>query len=179
MMSGFGKRPLFVPMLAAILVAGLSSPSWGASQASYAANGIEIISPSGGGKVLTPAQILALPAVTVPVSFGTDHGPLKATFSGPLLWTVLRQAAADPKNPKLALREFVLVTGADGFAAVVALGEIAPAFEDKDVILATRMNGQMLAPGHFRIVVPGDKRGGRSVRDVVSIAVSLAGPKPD
>jgi len=47
----------------------------------------------------------------------------------------------------------------------------APAFEGKPVILAERTNGQPLGAGHFRIVVPGDRRGGRSVRDVASIAV--------
>jgi hypothetical protein len=117
-----------------------------------------------------------MPVLTESVSFGTDHGPLKATFSGPLLWTVLKSAgAAGGKMSKAVVREYALVTGSDGYQAVLALGEVSPAFENKDVILATTMNGQALGAGHDRLVVPGEQRGGRSVRDVVSIAVVQAG----
>jgi hypothetical protein len=43
--------------------------------------------------------------------------------------------------------------------------------EGKQVTLAERMDGKPLDPAHFRVVVPGDKRSARSVRDVVRIAV--------
>ncbi len=138
--------------------------------------GIAIISPAGATTTLGIAQIQALPAITITAAFGTAHGPFKAVFTGPLLWTVLTATrAVDAEHPKLAVRQSALITGSDGYAAVLALGEIAPAFEDKKIILATRMNGQYLGPQHLRIVVPGDKMGGRSVRDVVRIAVSTLG----
>jgi len=156
-----------------MILGAFPSSAWSDSPA-----GVSIACDESAPVLLTAADLAKLPEVTVSISFGTDHGQLHGTFSGPLLSTVLNQAkAVDPRNPRLVLREFVLVTGADRYSAVLALGEIAPEFEDKDVILATQMNGRELAPGHFRIVVPGDKRGGRSVRDVVRIVVSLAGPK--
>jgi hypothetical protein len=34
------------------------------------------------------------------------------------------------------------------------------------------MDGKPLGDGHFRLVVPGDKRGARSVRNVARISVS-------
>ena len=122
----------------------LPGPAFGAGQAiGTSLNGIAVIGPAGAATTLTAMQIQALPAVTISVSFGTDHGPLHAEFSGPLLWTVLHVTPAiDPKAPKLVLREAALVSGSDGYAALLALGEIAPAFEDKKVILATSMNGQ-------------------------------------
>ncbi len=121
---------------------------------------------------MTVAAIAKLPAIQLKISFGTEHGPLHAAFTGPLLWTVLNAAhALDPAAPKSIVREYVLITGADGYTALVALAEIAPAFENKQVILAETMDGKPLGPGHLRVVVPGDARGGRSVRDVVSIAV--------
>jgi DMSO/TMAO reductase YedYZ molybdopterin-dependent catalytic subunit len=46
------------------------------------------------------------------------------------------------------------------------------------VILAEQMNGKPLGPDHFRLVVPGDQRGGRSVRDVVSITIETLSSKP-
>jgi DMSO/TMAO reductase YedYZ molybdopterin-dependent catalytic subunit len=158
---GQGVKPLLVLLgvLAQIL------PAWSA-----APDGIEIA-----GAPFPAAVLAKLPIVQDKISFGTDHGPLNAAFAGPLLWTVLRAAhAVDPAAPKSAVRSYVLVTGSDGYSAVIALGEIAPAFEDKRVILAETMNGKPLGAGHLRVVVPEDARGGRSVRDVVSITVLTA-----
>jgi hypothetical protein len=44
------------------------------------------------------------------------------------------------------------------------------------VILADHMVGQPLAPEHLRLVIPGERRAGRSVRDVVRISVGTAQP---
>jgi len=121
---------------------------------------------------VTPAQIAALPIVKEHVTFGTDHGPMAADFAGPLLWSVLN--LAHPIAMKSAVRGAVLITGADGYAALLALGELAPAFENKQVILATTMNAKPLPAGHFRIVVPGDAKGGRSVYDVIKLTESFA-----
>lgn len=52
------------------------------------------------------------------------------------------------------------------------VGEIAPEFEGKQVILAERMDDQPLDAEELRIVVPLDRRGGRSVRKVARIEVS-------
>jgi hypothetical protein len=48
-------------------------------------SGVTITSVRGTTTTLTPAQLASLPAVTETVSFGTDHGVFKASFSGPLL----------------------------------------------------------------------------------------------
>ena len=53
--------------------------------------------------------------------------------------------------------------------AVLTLAEIDPEFEGKRVILAYWRDGQPLPGGELRLVVPGDHRGGRSVREVVKI----------
>jgi len=66
----------------------------------------------------------------------------------------------------------VLILGRDGYRAVLALGEIAPEFKGKQVILAERMDDQPLDAEQLRIFVPLDKRGGRSVREVARIEVS-------
>jgi hypothetical protein len=55
---------------------------------------------------------------------------------------------------------------------VLAHGEIAPEFEAKQVILAERMDGKSLDAYHLRVVVPLDKRGGRSVWDMTHIEVT-------
>jgi hypothetical protein len=63
----------------------------------------------------------------------------------------------------------LLVTGSDGYSAVLALGEIAPQFEGKQAILADSMNGRPLGLSHWRIVIPGERRGGRDVRNVARL----------
>jgi len=124
---------------------------------------------------ITPAEIAALPVLKEHISFGTEHGPMTADFAGPLLWSVLNQAHPIPL--KFAVRGAVIIAGADGYTALIALGELAPPFENKPVILATTMNAKPLAPGHFRIVVPADAKGGRSVYDVVKLTEFFA-PAP-
>lgn len=52
------------------------------------------------------------------------------------------------------------------------MAELDPNFEGKQVIIAYERNGEPI-PGNIglRLVVPGDKHGGRSVRDVIRIDV--------
>ncbi|MGA9865383.1 MAG: molybdopterin-dependent oxidoreductase [Acetobacteraceae bacterium] len=134
---------------------------------------IAVTGGSGTAVPLTEADLARLPATKLTVSFG--KGPV--AFEGPLLWTVLaRSGAVDPTKPRGQSRQIVMVTGSDGYVAVLALGEISPAFDGKQVILADRMDGRPLDPGHFRVVVPGEQRGARSVRDVVGIAVTTPEP---
>ena len=137
-----------------------------------AADELIVADRSGKPAPMTAAAIAALPAVTVAVSFETEHGPRHASFEGPLLWTVLDHAGAiDPAKGREQAHQFITIKGRDGYTAVLALGEISPAFESKQVILAERMDGQALGPDHLRVVVPGDAHGGRSVHDVVRLMV--------
>jgi len=109
----------------------------------------------------------------VRVAFLTEHGVHAASFEGPLLWTVLQKAGAvDPAKHRDQVSQWIVIIGRDGYRAVLALGEIAPEFEGKQVLLAERMDGQPLGVDHLRIVVPLDKRGGRSVREVTRIEVT-------
>jgi len=78
-----------------------------------AADGILVAGPAGQGAI-TLADLDKLPAVTVDVSFGTEHGPRQAAFEGPLLWTVLDHAGAiDTKKPRESVRQIVTIAGAD------------------------------------------------------------------
>ncbi len=122
---------------------------------------------------LTVAELSRLPAVTEDVAFATEHGSRHGRFEGPLLWSVLDHAhAVVPGKAGGQVRRLVVLTGGDGYAAVLAVGEISPDFEDKPVVLALRMDGAVL--DHPRVVVPGDRHGGRGVHDVVRITVADA-----
>ena len=136
------------------------------------------------GQANTPVHIgveelAGLPAIQVNTAFLTDHATHPASFQGPLLWTVLQKAGAiDPDKHREQVSQTVVITGRDGYRSVLAVGEIAPEFEGKQIILAEKMDGKPLDADHLRVVVPLDKRGGRSVRDVMRIEVlSSSEPK--
>ncbi len=121
-------------------------------------------------RLLAPDRLAALPPFTQKIT--PSHGDKASELTGPLLWDVLAAAGAiDPAKPAEQVRLTVRVTGADGYTAVIALAELSPEFAGHPVLLATTLNGTALPPGSLRLVVPGEKRGGRSVRDVVRIDV--------
>jgi hypothetical protein len=115
-------------------------------------------------------DLQALPGVDVAIAQQTDHGPVEGKFHGVLLWTLIDKAgfAASPQKNAF-LRDTILVTGKDGYAAAISEGEIDPTLEGKQVILALEKDGQSLE--RPRLVVPGDAHAARSVHDVVSIVV--------
>jgi hypothetical protein len=143
-----------------------------------ASSPIVVAAPSHPAVTLTLNELARLPIVQVKVAFLSEHSMHQASFAGPLLWTVLQKAGAiDPAKPRDQVSRSVLITGRDGYRAVLALAEIAPDFEGKQVLLAERMDDHVLAADHLRLVVPLDKRGGRSVRDVARIEVTEPAPR--
>src|SRR5215470_14162502 len=122
--------------------------------------------------MLSFERLAALKPITQRVSFMTDRGEQQNERTGPLLWDVLAASGAtDAIKPGEHVRLAVRVTGADGYTAIVALAEIAPQFAGRPIQLADHLNGALLPDHGLRLVVPGDKRGGRSVRDVVRIDI--------
>jgi hypothetical protein len=114
----------------------------------------------------------ALKRITQAVTFATEHGERQAEWTGPLLWDVLvASGVLDPVKVSEQPRLVVRVTGSDGYSAVIAAAEIAPQFAGRAVQLADHMNGAPVTDGGLRLVVPGDRRGGRSVRDVMRIDI--------
>src|SRR5215472_9307619 len=134
---------------------------------------ITVVAPSGAPVNVTPEELAQLPTTQIQTNFLTENGPHVASFEGPLLWTVLQKAGViDPARHRDQVSQTIMILGRDGYRAVLALAEIAPEFEAKQVILAERMDGSPLEVEHLRVVVPLDKRGGRSVRDVARIEVT-------
>src|SRR5262249_48356039 len=109
-------------------------------------------------------------AITQRARLGNEHGAQESAWSGPLLWTVLTESGAiDLAKPAEQVRLMVKVTGADGYAVTIAAAELSPEFAGRQVQLAGHRDGTKLDLP--RLVVPGEKRAGRSVRDVVRIDV--------
>jgi hypothetical protein len=133
--------------------------------------------------LLSVEQLAALPQVTMTVTFRNGNTPQTHTEQGPLLTDVL--ALAKPKiDTKLRndqLRYSIQATAADGYAAVVAYGELDPNFGGKQIILSIVEDGNFLTAAGPRLIVPGDLRGGRYVSGVNWITLTQAPlqlPKP-
>jgi hypothetical protein len=123
-------------------------------------------------QVVPSERLAALTPITQRIGFMTGRGEQQNEWTGPLLWDVLvASGVIDPAKPAEAVRLAVRITGADGYTAVVALAELAPQFAGRPIQLADHMNGTPIPDPGLRLIVPGDRLGGRSVRDVVRIDV--------
>jgi DMSO/TMAO reductase YedYZ molybdopterin-dependent catalytic subunit len=127
------------------------------------------------GKVKQPQRwtiddLKKMPAEHATVSYQTDRGVVSASFTGVLLWSLIGAAGGiDDSGKNAELRHAIRITAKDEYVVVTSTGELAPDFGDKAAIVAYERDGQPL--DGFRIVMPGDKHGGRNVRDVVSISI--------
>jgi DMSO/TMAO reductase YedYZ molybdopterin-dependent catalytic subunit len=129
------------------------------------------------GKVKHPQQfsldaLRKLPAERVEVSFQTGRGIETSTYTGVRLWTLLGEVGGIDDAAKGAeLHHTINITGHDGYLVVISTGEIAPDFGAKPAMVAYGRDGEELGNKGLRLVMPGDKHGGRYVRDVVEIEV--------
>lgn len=127
------------------------------------------------GKVKQPQRwtlddLKKMPAEHATLSYQTDRGVVSASFTGVLLWSLIRAAGGiDDSGKNAELRHAIRITAKDEYVIVTSTGELAPDFGDKAAIVAYERDGQPL--DGFRIVMPGDKHGGRNVRDVISISI--------
>ncbi|MBL8119851.1 MAG: molybdopterin-dependent oxidoreductase, partial [Anaerolineae bacterium] len=115
----------------------------------------------------------------IDVTYRSGEDTVSATFTGVPLWSIISAAQpnlnADRSNDKLSM--FIVVTGSDGYQAVIAWGEIDPEFGAQPILLAYQQDGEPIGEtGTLRLVVPGDGRGGRYVSDVVNISLRDAPP---
>lgn len=71
------------------------------------------------------------------------------------------------------LVKYLLVDARDGYQVVFALAELDSAFTDREVLLADRRDGNPLSAeeGPLRIVVVGEKRAARWVRQVRELRI--------
>jgi hypothetical protein len=127
------------------------------------------------GKVKQPQRwmlddLKRMPAEHATVSYQTDRGVVTASFTGVLLWSLIAAAGGiDDSGKSAELRHAIRITAKDDYVVVTSTGEIAPDFGGKAALVAYERDGKPL--DDFRIVMPGDKHGGRNVRDVISVKI--------
>ena len=120
---------------------------------------------------LTAGDLARMPRASV----RTSHNGMETEYGGVWLHEVLK-AAGVPQGSDLrgkALAGYVLAEAQDGYEVVFSLAELDPSFIDNQILLADTADGKPLsgAQGRFRLVVPKDKPGARSVRLLTKIEV--------
>ena len=129
-----------------------------------------VVESDGRSATLSLAELEHMPSVTVSLLREHERGASTA-YAGPLLWTVLDHAGVVGQGGRERVHQVVTVTGRDGYTVALAVAELDPEFEGKSVIVATSADGKPIGAGELRLVVPGDKRAGRSVRNPARVVV--------
>jgi hypothetical protein len=129
-----------------------------------------------GGAVAAPVALTRADLLTMPrASATTVSNGISTVYEGVLVADVLKRAGV-PFGSGMrgeALAGYLVATATDGYRVVFSLGELDPDLTDGQYLLADSENGGPLfgASGHFRLLVPKDKRGARSVRLLSSLTV--------
>jgi len=131
--------------------------------------------PTGQSIALSAHELEAMPRETANVA---DEKGNHIAYEGVPVVEILRRVGTptgkDVRGKQMAL--YLLVSASDGYHAVFALAELDPAFTDRRILLVDRRDGKVLpvAEGPFRIIVPGEKRHARWVRNVTALTVKTA-----
>lgn len=120
---------------------------------------------------LTASDLAGLPRTTV----STTSNGIATNYEGVLLGELLTRAGIvlGPGARGGSLSAYVVAIASDGYQAVFSVGELDPAITDGRYLVADKANGEALfgENGAFRLVIPGDKRGARSLRMLSTIKV--------
>jgi hypothetical protein len=141
------------------------------------------------GQVANPAvfnlsQLEQFAPAQANVTYFAAGSVVTESFTGVLLWDLLNNSPVsgiitDPTVKNDILHKIVIVTGTDCYQSVFGAGEFDPFFGGSQIVVAYATGGQSLGSAGFaRIVVPGDKAGGRFVSNIANIDVEDASSYP-
>jgi hypothetical protein len=117
------------------------------------------------------------PPAQANVTYFAAGSVVTESFTGVLLWDLLNSPpvngiVTDPNTKNDILHKVVIVTGTDCYQSVFGAGEFDPSFGGSQIMVAYATGGQSLGSAGFaRIVVPGDKAGGRFVSNIANVEV--------
>jgi DMSO/TMAO reductase YedYZ molybdopterin-dependent catalytic subunit len=136
---------------------------------------LEVTGLDGAHDVITPEVWARLPRGRVTA---IEHDGREVAFEGVVASEILKRVhtplGTELRGKSLAL--YVVAEAADGYRAIYSLTEFDPAFSDRVILIADRRDDQALKheEGPLRMVVPGDKRPARWVRQLTRISVKRA-----
>jgi hypothetical protein len=121
----------------------------------------------------TPEAFAALPHVSL-TAFN-EHAKANQTYSGVPVMGLLKPLGVADKPHGKDLRLYLLAEGADGYGVVFAVAEVNPDIHAGTAIVADSMDGKPIEEdGAFKLVLEGEKRPARWVRNLTTIKVKSA-----
>jgi len=109
------------------------------------------------------------------VIMAKGHDEKVHRYSGVTMADILTKAGVTlgDEAKRKTVSSYIVVTAADNYKAIYTLAEIDPLFANRSIILADREDKKILpvANGPFQIIVPGEKKHGRWIRQVTAIQV--------
>jgi hypothetical protein len=174
-------RRFINPALALLFAAGLSTVQAADTCQGGPSTGFLLTGEVETSKRFTPETLAEYQASRLTVSYYSgSSGLVTQTYLGVPLLDLINEAVVitnpDQKNDRL--RKYLLAHATDCYQAVVALAEILPTFGGQPVMVAyaTVDDAGIVTPldedeGAVRLIVPGDKAGGRFVSNLMSIGV--------
>ena len=120
---------------------------------------------------LTTADLAQMPRAMVTMS----NGGIETRYEGVWMHEIMKRAGV-PLGEALrgkALATYVIAEAQDGYQVVFSVGELDPAMTNAEILVADTSNGKPLFGdnGTFRLVIPNDKRGARSVRMLTKLEI--------
>lgn len=107
-----------------------------------------------------------------------DRDGKEHQYTGIPLVDLLKQAGATLGGELRGenLMKYVVVKAVDGYEVLFALAELDPEFATRTILLADQVDGAPLpaGTGPYRIVVPGEKKPARWIREVKAIDIRFA-----
>ena len=107
-----------------------------------------------------------------------DKDNKEHSYSGVMLSDILQKAGVTQGKDLRGknLTKLVSVDASDGYQVIFALAELDKDFTDRNIILATQVDGKPLAQGDgpFRIIVQDEKKPARCIKMVTGIKVRFA-----
>ena len=122
-------------------------------------------------RVVASEALSRLPRDTIRLAI---HDGQPSLFTGVSLADVLKIAGFDPTTLRgPALAQYLVVEARDGYRVIFGAGELDSGITGRAILLAFLSDGKPLDrdQGPWRLVVPGDRRGARWVRQVTALRI--------
>lgn len=174
-MSSFDNGSMLVRQM--VLITCVLHAAFCQNPARILVQGVSTVGPASGPAAradnfsYSASELALLPQRTITTS---DRGT-PVTFQGVLLTDMLAKVPT-PTGDKFhhtAASYYLAAEGRDGYRAVFAWAELDPSIADKAVYVVTKRDGKPLPgnDGPFELVVPGEKRNARWVRQLSVLRV--------
>jgi hypothetical protein len=126
----------------------------------------------GKATTLSVADLQAMPQTTLTAKNG--HNGKDETYTGVAVGDLLAKLGFtfDNKTAKRRYRSYVKAEGTDGYWVLYSASELTPILRETASLVALRVDGKPLGDeGAFKIVIAGEKRPARWVRNLKALSV--------